>query len=569
PVYRYEKTGISQALAVSAWNFDRLKVQGRYHIPAGLWNRVWFLENVGYLMDALGNTSVVRSPPPETTAGEIQLQGSANETLTFNVQMLADFEWDTAGLTQPPSGLGRALAPLPVDRDKPAVWQQLDWMNTKVVLYRPDGSADSRAFPLFGLHNSLALPENVDFARRTASWFTTGGWVESFSISPANGIYRVRLETPGRPVFRMRLLDSSNGKSMVSSASGDGVSAGDRYPLDLPRWFHVPSGTPSVKITYFRERTFNANHIFKLQVTKPNGEKLLSPDPYDIGLRPSTSFDDHSGRCETLPFPNDTQCKPHQVITRATPDQTNQMWRFDLGPAYALEGPHRLDFSSSREKRLLYLEGIPRFSAASSTSGFVPSALWAVRGLGTTSDAAPSYAGAMNATLAWQAIAGADDYKISVKSGFCYDILVEEFPRERARGNAIACTQDSECAFGPCFENFCAEEDHACAYGAGTCKRRMALPAGLIKWWIRPFADFAGGVAAGPVSAASPEITMPGLGDIASTSDVVPVGGLPQFQWQGATAAVHYAIEIDDGAPGTPRLSRSRSFARRVPARSS
>jgi hypothetical protein len=555
PAYEYERTKNPQVLGAAAWNFDRMKAGGRSHVAKSVDSRIWWLNGIGYLMDGLAATNVVRTPPPESTAGEIQLL-AVNETLDFSVRLVAE----EGG--QPAFGLGRVQHPaLP---GQATSWEDTDWINSKLVVYDQSGAIVSvggqplvRNHPLLARTADLASQAGTPYTTRAVTWFSSWGWVESFSIPNANGVYRVRVETRGRPIFRMHLLSNSSGKAMLSGASGDGMSPGDRYPREGSRWFHVPSGVTSVDITYDRDRTqgSTAFHHFWVRVTKPNGAVVSNPDLRNIGAPPIIAdaspfgaLGVHPGKCQET-FPASHLCQRKQSLSIPITEQWDQFWAFDLGPAYPRGGAYFLDLSSPLEKRWLYFSKIPRFSGASSASAFVPSAVWKPRDLASKPDASPTFDGQPNATLEWKAVAGADDYRITVRNGSC-TVVDQVFSRELARGaGATACDDPTDCVSGTCDGGVCTEEDLACAYGAGTCKRRIALRAGSGQWWIQPLAD---GVPADPDAwSAEGALNVGTLGEIPGTpsAQLAPDGRL-QFTWQVAENARAYMIDVDDPAPG-------------------
>jgi hypothetical protein len=363
-----KRTGDTSLLAATRAELDRLTAQTFEHVSPFMGNRVWWMQNVGYVLDALGQAAVAPRPELDSTAGEIQVQASAGG---FHV---------TVNVVNATAGHGLRTDPPSFDR------------TARLVLYDPSGTlADAHPHP-------AAAAACTDEDR---TWFEGGGWIKTFTLPPSApaGVYRLRVETDGPPRYLLRLVETTTGNAMYSGGSGDGVSPGWRYPAEVRHWFYVPQGVAQMT---FRFRPNPWCHEYGFRAYDANGPALVTyrgqstTGPVNVADRDPTT-----GNC------------PDGVNWRTVtiqPMLTGQWWSVDLGPAFDRLPPNMVDRSSSHELRTFEVEGIPRYFAQSPTGAFQPRLLWPPVPVGPAGSLTAS-----DPTFTWRAEAGADAYEIRLE----------------------------------------------------------------------------------------------------------------------------------------------------------
>jgi Concanavalin A-like lectin/glucanases superfamily/YetA-like protein len=362
--HAYHQTGDASLLRAPAADLDRVKQFGFEEIASGVVDRVYWMRNLGYLMDALAAAGAVTPQGDlESTTGEIQFRPE-DGALHLKVMVRHTVGYDNTTLDA----------------------------TAKLVLYGPGGAVlASRPHP--------ATP--CPASSKDVRWFNERGWIETFDLpGNASGVHRLRVEseTGGYPRFVMTLLETNSSSVMLSGGSEDGLSPGNRYPRERRYWVHVPSSTGSFAFSFWPEtfchelvvRVFDpVNTSVPLQYA---GQTFLNG--VDVG---------------TLPVCPSAPTMP-RIVNAQVGSFAGQIWSVDLGPPYEryAQGTS-VRRASARETRTFTVSGIPRYFALSQEGAFAPQSLWPAVLL------AP-LPGQANGTLTfrWHAEAGADDYRLTI-----------------------------------------------------------------------------------------------------------------------------------------------------------
>jgi hypothetical protein len=334
--YAYHLTGDAMLLPAAKWNLDRI---GQYTDQDVRWfigDRVWWMYNAGYLMDALvaaGNgdpDAVLASPPPEQTAQEIQLHKSIDQDFEIEVRLFGIY-------------LGDPRPEIVNTHDKPDQFA----VEASLKLYAPDGTGvESQEYKILGLG-----PIDLWYIH----WYNHGGWVKKF-IVPADGQtgnYRlavVRDPPSEKTLFSVLLIHNSLGMAMYRGA-GDGISPGGRGPIAKQYFFHVPTGTTEFSLEFFLYRYC---YNFPVTISDPDGNVVYKQDLgmlLDAGGNLCCKNPNATDHWETIP------------LTAAPPTQ-DRFWSVDLGVSISDGKPH--------ETRPFRLVGIPPYFGESQASSFAP-----------------------------------------------------------------------------------------------------------------------------------------------------------------------------------------------------